>query len=75
MCGRRTYNNTFAQMLRAFRNKKHHYHELTPELKALVGSMPHGYFDYFHTRFPSLFISCYRFIRDRWGFVVACLIA
>lgn len=63
MCDRRSYKNTFAQLLRAFRNKKHHYHEMDQPLKDLVGSMPHGYFAYFHTRFPMLFMACYRFVR------------
>lgn len=41
-------------LLRAIRNKKHHYRELSEELKTSLGEIPEGFMDYFNTRFPKL---------------------
>lgn len=46
-------------MLRAARNKKHHYRELPAELKQSLGKLPEGFFEYFHQRFPRLFVHVY----------------
>jgi hypothetical protein len=34
-------------LLRVIRNKKHHYQELDPALKAVLGPLPDGYCQYF----------------------------
>lgn len=34
-------------LLRVIRNKKHHYQELNPDLKAVLGAVPDGYASYF----------------------------
>lgn len=51
----RTYKgNSVRDLLRAMRNKKHHYHELPPEVQEALGELPEGFVDYFTSRFPRL---------------------
>ena len=47
-------------LLRAIRNKKHHYRELTEEAKALYGEMPGEFADYWTSRFPRLLMHSYK---------------
>ena len=46
-------------LLRAIRNKKHHYQELPDGLKVSLGSVPDGFADYFVLRFPKLLVRVY----------------
>lgn len=46
-------------LLRALRNKKHHYHELTPEAQELLGCIPHEFTNYWVDRFPQLISHAY----------------
>ncbi|KAK9500618.1 hypothetical protein O3M35_001853 [Rhynocoris fuscipes] len=41
-------------LLRALRNKRHHYRELSPKAQELLGSSAESYIDYWLSRFPSL---------------------
>lgn len=41
-------------LLRALRNKKHHYRELTPEAQSSLGEIPEKFTDYWLSRFPCL---------------------
>ena len=51
----RTYRGkSVRDLLRAIRNKKHHYRELTDEAKMMYGKMPGEFADYWLTRFPRL---------------------
>ncbi|XP_069386162.1 serine/threonine-protein kinase/endoribonuclease IRE1 [Paralichthys olivaceus] len=51
----RTYKgNLVRDLLRAMRNKKHHYHELPPEVQETLGELPEGFISYFTSRFPRL---------------------
>ena len=51
----RTYKGrSVRDLLRAIRNKKHHYRELTDDAKMLYGKMPGEFTDYWVTRFPLL---------------------
>ena len=45
-------------LLRVVRNKRHHYHELSPSVKAMVGALPVGFCSYFEARFPLLLSHC-----------------
>lgn len=45
-------------LLRLIRNKKHHFHELDEQLKALMTPIPQGFLSYFESRFPKLFMHC-----------------
>ncbi|CAG2162652.1 unnamed protein product, partial [Oppiella nova] len=46
-------------LLRAMRNKRHHYRELPPELQQSLGAIPKQFVEYFTTRFPRLLIHSY----------------
>lgn len=53
----RTYKgNTVRDLLRALRNKKHHYNELPDITKMMYGRVPDQYYDYWTQRFPKLLI-------------------
>lgn len=41
-------------LLRALRNKKHHYRELSPEAQASLGELPNKFTEYWLSRFPCL---------------------
>jgi len=43
-------------LLRALRNKKHHYQDLPENVKRHLGPMPEGFLSYFTRRFPRLFL-------------------
>ncbi|XP_063618788.1 serine/threonine-protein kinase/endoribonuclease IRE1 [Cydia splendana] len=52
---RRTYRgDQVAHLLRAIRNKKHHYRELEPEIRESLGKLPDGFITYWLQRFPLL---------------------
>jgi len=56
----RTYKGkSVRDLLRAIRNKKHHYRELTEEAKLLYGKMPGEFTDYWTRRFPRLLSHSY----------------
>ncbi len=40
--------------------QKHHYRELSEEVKRSLGQIPDGYVQYFTSRFPQLLIHTYR---------------
>ncbi|XP_063063382.1 serine/threonine-protein kinase/endoribonuclease IRE1 [Engraulis encrasicolus] len=53
----RTYKgNSVRDLLRAMRNKKHHYHELPGEVQSALGEVPEGFVGYFTSRFPRLLL-------------------
>ncbi|KFU93337.1 Serine/threonine-protein kinase/endoribonuclease IRE1, partial [Chaetura pelagica] len=53
----RTYKGASVRdLLRAMRNKKHHYHELPADVRAALGSVPEGFVQYFTSRFPQLLL-------------------
>uniref|UniRef100_A0A3B5AWJ2 non-specific serine/threonine protein kinase n=1 Tax=Stegastes partitus TaxID=144197 RepID=A0A3B5AWJ2_9TELE len=47
------------ELLRAMRNKKHHYHRLPPKVKEILGELPKGFVSYFTSRFPRLLMHTY----------------
>merc|ERR1711892_1027830 len=56
----RTYKGkSVRDLLRAIRNKKHHYRELTEDAKLLYGKMPGEFADYWKRRFPRLLTHSY----------------
>lgn len=50
--------NSVRDLLRVIRNKRHHFHELPPVLKATIGPLPTGFCQYFDQRFPHLVLHC-----------------
>ncbi|RUP45674.1 hypothetical protein BC936DRAFT_147871 [Jimgerdemannia flammicorona] len=51
-------------LLRALRNKKHHWQDLTEPLKRALGQPPNDYLYYFTSRFPQLFLHTYYVIAE-----------
>ncbi|XP_025902696.1 serine/threonine-protein kinase/endoribonuclease IRE1 isoform X1 [Nothoprocta perdicaria] len=47
-------------LLRAMRNKKHHYRELPAEVQETLGSIPDEFVCYFTVRFPHLLLHTYK---------------
>uniref|UniRef100_A0A3B4B8U6 Serine/threonine-protein kinase/endoribonuclease IRE1 n=1 Tax=Periophthalmus magnuspinnatus TaxID=409849 RepID=A0A3B4B8U6_9GOBI len=50
-------------LLRAMRNKKHHYRELPADVQETLGSVPDDFVSYFTSRFPHLLIHTYLAMR------------
>lgn len=60
----RTYQGTqMRDLLRAMRNKKHHYRELPQVLRDSLGTIPDEYVTYFTHRFPRLVMHTYKALR------------
>ncbi|XP_034276596.1 serine/threonine-protein kinase/endoribonuclease IRE2 [Pantherophis guttatus] len=53
---RRYQGSSVRDLLRAMRNKKHHYYELPSNVQEALGSLPHGFVQYFLDRFPCLLL-------------------
>ncbi|KHG10461.1 Serine/threonine-protein kinase/endoribonuclease IRE1 [Gossypium arboreum] len=62
---RRYKFDSVRDLLRVMRNKSHHYRELPIEIQELVGSVPEGFYGYFASRFPRLFIEVYKVVSSR----------
>ncbi|KAF8635683.1 hypothetical protein AX15_000309 [Amanita polypyramis BW_CC] len=60
----RKYDGKSVQdLLRALRNKKHHYQDIPDNVRRHLGPMPDGYLAYFTRRFPGLFLHVHNVIR------------
>ncbi|KDQ56896.1 hypothetical protein JAAARDRAFT_59114 [Jaapia argillacea MUCL 33604] len=61
----RKYDGRSVQdLMRALRNKKHHYQDLPDNVKRTLGSMPEGFLSYFTRRFPRLFLHVHSVISN-----------
>ncbi|KAG0332961.1 bifunctional endoribonuclease/protein kinase ire1 [Podila humilis] len=56
--------NSVRDLLRALRNKKHHYQDLPPHVKRALGDLPHGFLNYFTSRFPRLMLHLYYIVAE-----------
>ena len=56
---RKYFGSSVDHLTRAIRNKKHHYRELSPEVKEILGDIPDGFMSYFNSKFPRLIHHCY----------------
>ncbi|TPX75778.1 hypothetical protein CcCBS67573_g02946 [Chytriomyces confervae] len=64
----RKYDGRIVQdLLRAMRNKKHHYQDLSKDLKGVLGPLPDGFLAYFLGKFPGLFMHVYHMIAENKG--------
>ncbi|KAF3154107.1 bifunctional endoribonuclease/protein kinase ire1 [Orbilia oligospora] len=61
---RKYQGDRMLDLLRALRNKKHHYQDLPPAVQATVGQLPDGYLSYFTSRFPALLVNMFHLVRD-----------
>ncbi|KAF9439804.1 ribonuclease L [Macrolepiota fuliginosa MF-IS2] len=61
----RKYDGRSVQdLLRALRNKKHHYQDIPDNVKRHLGPMPEGFLAYFTRRFPKLFLHVHRVVKE-----------
>ncbi|KAL4071770.1 hypothetical protein J3A83DRAFT_4236201 [Scleroderma citrinum] len=61
----RKYDGKSVQdLLRALRNKKHHYQDLPENVKRNLGPMPEGFLGYFTRRFPRLFMHVHSVVSE-----------
>ncbi|KAH7928380.1 hypothetical protein BV22DRAFT_1059205 [Leucogyrophana mollusca] len=61
----RKYDGKSVQdLLRALRNKKHHYQDIPENVKRHLGPMPEGFLSYFTRRFPRLFLHVHGVISE-----------
>ncbi|KAL9606364.1 MAG: hypothetical protein Q9179_000441 [Wetmoreana sp. 5 TL-2023] len=61
----RKYTGTrVLDLLRALRNKKHHYEDIPENVKEKVGSFPVGYLEFWARRFPSLLMATWRCVSE-----------
>ncbi|KAK4162422.1 hypothetical protein QBC43DRAFT_321904 [Cladorrhinum sp. PSN259] len=51
-------------LLRALRNKRNHYDDMSEQVKRLVGSLPEGYLNFWTTRFPNLLLACWEVVYE-----------
>ncbi|KAF9311342.1 bifunctional endoribonuclease/protein kinase ire1, partial [Podila horticola] len=43
---------------------KHHYQDLPPHVKRALGDLPHGFLNYFTSRFPKLMLHLYYIVAE-----------
>ncbi|XP_045704759.1 serine/threonine-protein kinase/endoribonuclease IRE2 isoform X6 [Phyllostomus hastatus] len=61
----RSYKGTSVRdLLRAMRNKKHHYRELPSEVRQALGDVPDNFVQYFTDRFPQLLLHTHHAMRS-----------
>ncbi|KAK3384937.1 hypothetical protein B0H63DRAFT_432477 [Podospora didyma] len=59
----RKYTGTrLLDLLRALRNKRNHYEDMSEALKKSVGTLPDGYLGFWSRRFPNLLITCWNVV-------------
>uniref|UniRef100_A0A2K6FDT8 Serine/threonine-protein kinase/endoribonuclease IRE2 n=1 Tax=Propithecus coquereli TaxID=379532 RepID=A0A2K6FDT8_PROCO len=61
----RSYKGTSVRdLLRAMRNKKHHYRELPADVRQALGQVPDSFVQYFTSRFPRLLLHTHHAMRS-----------
>lgn len=63
---RRYHGDRIIDLLRALRNKLHHYNDFSDDLKQCVGNVPTGFLHFFTSRFPNLFMIVYHYARTEF---------
>jgi serine/threonine-protein kinase/endoribonuclease IRE1 len=54
-------------LLRALRNKRNHYEDMSDHLKRTVGPLPDGYLSFWTVKFPMLLLVCWNVVYEvRW---------
>ena len=61
---RRYQGHRIMHLLRALRNKRQHYQDLSDQLKRTVGDIPDGYLSYWTLRFPKLLLHVYHVLQS-----------
>ncbi|CAH2354422.1 serine/threonine-protein kinase/endoribonuclease Ire1p [[Candida] railenensis] len=61
----RKYHTTkLMDLLRALRNKYHHYNDMPPSLQEQMSPLPHGFYNYFNSRFPNILMEIYSIVEE-----------
>lgn len=61
----RKYNtDKVMDLLRALRNKYHHYNDMPADLQSQMSPLPHGFYRYFNKKFPSLLMEIYYVVKE-----------
>ncbi|CCE64353.1 hypothetical protein TPHA_0H01470 [Tetrapisispora phaffii CBS 4417] len=55
---------SFLDLLRAFRNKYHHYQDTPASISKKIGILPDGFYFYFIEKFPNLLLELYKLIEE-----------
>ena len=61
---RKYHSSKLMDLLRALRNKYHHFMDLPEDIAELMGPVPDGFYDYFTKRFPNLLIGVYMIVKE-----------
>lgn len=61
---RKYHGDRILDLLRAMRNKSHHFNDMPPKLKEMMGPYPEGYLKYFTRRFPYLLMTIYNVVQE-----------
>ncbi|KAJ3267417.1 bifunctional endoribonuclease/protein kinase ire1 [Borealophlyctis nickersoniae] len=56
--------SSIRDLLRALRNKKHHYQDLPRDVQNALGPLPAGFLTYFTSRFPNLLLHIYYVVAE-----------
>lgn len=65
---RKYHPGKIVDLLRALRNKYHHWDDMPDDVKQKVGEVPEGYLQYWESRFPALIVCVWRVCHDLgWG--------
>ncbi|PHH72611.1 hypothetical protein CDD80_4409 [Ophiocordyceps camponoti-rufipedis] len=64
---RRYSPDRFLDLLRALRNKRNHYEDMSEPLRRMVGPLPDGYLGFWTVRFPHLLLVCWKVVHEvKW---------
>lgn len=61
---RKYHGDRIMDLLRAMRNKSHHFNDLPPNVKKAMEPYPEGYLAYFTSRFPLLLMTIYYVVKE-----------
>ncbi|KAG8525363.1 uncharacterized protein KY384_009007 [Bacidia gigantensis] len=61
---RKYKGGSLLDLLRALRNKRNHYEDMSENLKRQIGGPTEGYLSFWTRRFPNLLLTCWRIIED-----------
>lgn len=61
---RKYYGDRIMDLLRAMRNKSHHFNDLPPAVRVAMEPYPEGFLTYFTKRFPFLLMTIYYVVKD-----------
>ncbi|CCH41635.1 Serine/threonine-protein kinase [Wickerhamomyces ciferrii] len=61
---RKYHPDRLMDLLRALRNKYHHFNDLPPELATRMSPLPNGFYQFFNKRFPNLLMEIYHVVEE-----------